>query len=201
MLPVTLWACVCVWPLDQEDYILIVIQQGPTAPLDSSQSYRSSSPIQRQQKAFSCCLAFSLGQVLIVRPHNCLTVSVYSPFCPLFPVPLADPAVRPIPAEMTCDMSELGVTSLCIWQSSERLWLASGKKKKKQNSKKAYRQMFVPHVLSRFAVKGDAALAELKMHEQIGVRTSSCRFHCYSSGGFLVTSAPFPGNQAICSLA
>lgn len=123
---------VCVWPLDQEDYILIVIQQGPTAPLDSSQPYGSSSPIHRQQKALSCCLAFSLGRVLTVRPYNCLTVSVYSPFCPLFPVPLADPAVRPIPAEMTCDMSELGATSSCIWQSSERLWLASGKKKKKR---------------------------------------------------------------------
>lgn len=103
--------CVCVWPLDQWAHSLIVIQLAHTNPSPfagplQSPCHRSSLPPLKQQQPFSCCLASPQARSSPwvqpqARPHNWRSVSVYSPFCPLSPVPLDDQALQPIPREKT----------------------------------------------------------------------------------------------------
>lgn len=100
---------VSVWPFDHGSHSLIVIQQVHSTPslfLGPLQSpcQRSSLPPPKQQQPLSCYLAFpqarsSQSVQPPTRPHNWLTVFVYSPFCPLCLVPLADLALQPFPRE------------------------------------------------------------------------------------------------------
>lgn len=109
--------CECVWPLYHEAHSLIVTQQaGPTPSLFLGLYKAFANPLPHiifattttTAAATQLLFGLSSGQVLSVgmqppaRPHSWRTVSVYSPFCPLCRVPLADLALQPIPRERTC---------------------------------------------------------------------------------------------------
>lgn len=111
----SVYVCVCVCdPLTSEAHSLIVIQLAHTNPSPfagplQSPCHRSSLPPLKQQQPFSCCLASPQARSSPwvqpqARPHNWRSVSVYSPFCPLSPVPLDDQALQPIPREKTSIM-------------------------------------------------------------------------------------------------
>lgn len=112
ILPVILSMCVCVCdPLTSEPIVIELAHTNPSpfaGPLQSP-CHRSSLPLLKQQQPFSCCLASpqarsSQSVQPQARPHNWRSVSVYSPFCPLSPLPLDDQALQPIPRERTSIM-------------------------------------------------------------------------------------------------
>lgn len=78
------------------------------------------------------------------RPHNWLTVSVYSPFCPLCLVPPADLALQPIPVERTGIIMNL-VLHMCAFGSTRRdydLFLVKKKIKIKDYADRCLCHMF-----------------------------------------------------------
>lgn len=146
--------CKCVWPLNLEDYILIVSQPALQLPLTLCRPTDHLLLFPGDKSHSAAVWPFLWAGSLAVRPHNSPSVCVYSPFCPLCLVPRADLALLPIPAVTTCDILNGGVTSTCIWQQWQGDYGLLLVEKKRSCG-----QMFVPHVLGRFAVKGDTVLA------------------------------------------
>lgn len=127
VLPVTLWVCVTPWPCSPfinchtTSPHLPFTHAGPAQPF----CHKSSSPPPKQQQPLSCCLAFPQASSSHpvqpqARPHTHNWWTVYSPFCPLFLVPLA---LRLIPEEKDIYHSELCATFM--WHCRKKLWFAS----------------------------------------------------------------------------
>lgn len=124
--------CVCVvWPLNLDDYILIVTQPALQLPLTLCGPTDHLRLFPDDKSHSAAVWPFPWAGTLAVRPHNSPSVSVYSPFCPLCLVPRADLALPPIPAVTTCDILNGGVLHPRVFgNGGGRLRLASGAKNK-----------------------------------------------------------------------
>lgn len=177
--------CVCMWPLDHEAYSLIVIQQARTSPwLFAGPQIIFASP--KTTKTTQLLFGLSPGQVLTASTNTSQATQLVDCFClltllPSLPGSPGWPGTPADPCGKDMHHSELGATFACIWHCKEKLWLVSCKKIKKRRKKEEDANRFVPHVLSRFAMTGNTALAELKMREQIEGRMYSCSFLSFLS--------------------
>lgn len=198
VLPVTLWVCVTPWPWG---LYINCHTASHAAPLDSLRAYRWSSSIPRRQKPLSCRLAFSLGRKPCshaTQQPECLCLLTLLPSLPGSP---GWPGTPANPCSNDMRHIEWGCyIRVYLATAAGRLWPASGWKKKKRS----WGQMFVPHVLGRFAVKGDTVLAgfqkKKKKKEGMNRKEWRCPAAVVNCVALLRLWSHFTAYKAICSL-